>query len=96
MMNNFGNLGPVGGLIFIFYSAFLILAGLLTFFAGEIYIAIKEIAINTRKEEKAGNDYQNLDRAALLCKIMGIIIIALGAIAGLSGLLFMVIGRKGF
>lgn len=59
-------------LMTLFYS----LIGLMTFFSGEVFIAIREIALNTRdKTFPNPEQYNGLNLMQLFCKILGVMII---------------------
>jgi len=63
-------------LIFFLMTIFYTFIGLMTFFSGEVFIALREIALNTRdKSIQNPEKYTGLERLQLFCRILGVLII---------------------
>ena len=70
-------MGILGFLIFIIVFGFL---GLMAWTASELPLALKEIALNTRKEGGEGKSYSSINIYSVLIKIGAVLIWVLGLI----------------
>ncbi|MBN1413064.1 MAG: hypothetical protein JW969_19650 [Spirochaetales bacterium] len=71
----------VAGLIVLFLGA---LFGTLILASSEMPIAVREIAINTRRDKSTGSSYTFLMILSIALKIIAVIIILLGCVAAFA------------
>ena len=76
----FGAANPIGGIVIILSS---IVIGALVIASGQVFLAIREIALNTRKEEST-EDYSTLYGVSKINNYFGWLIIVAGFLVGMA------------
>jgi len=64
-------------------SVLLIIIGFVAFFGSDLYRAFRELTINSRGGQ-AGEDYENMNKAAVFSKVMGVLLMVIGGIMGIN------------
>jgi uncharacterized membrane protein YedE/YeeE len=71
--------------ILIIVGAFMV--GIIIIGFGELLLAAREIALNTRKESEEKTQYKSLKITAIIISCLGYFIIGIGAFIGIVGIL---------